>query len=99
MATSTIKKPETFYTNVNGTDRKLIVKTGSQSIGDNVSTQVNFSTAFPNACFHVALTCYQLGFGGGSTISVGDITKTGFKMNNRNTSSSAMNVGWIAFGY
>ncbi len=99
MATSKIKKPDTFFINVDGSARRLYVKHGNLSISNDNPTSVTFSSPFPNACISVMLTCSQLNFGSPSTISVGETTRTGFKLANRNGVSANMGIAWIAFGY
>ena len=87
------------YANVNGTKQEVQFRHGTKTPSHNSGMGVTFSPAFPNACFGVVAYCAQVGFGAYSTISVGDITKTGFSLFQWNSAGVTMIVNWVAFGY
>lgn len=77
----------------------LEIQVGNKTLSHNTRTSITFPRAFKNSCFIVIPFCTQLGFSAGSTISVGDITKSGCKINQVNQASAAMNIYYIAIGY
>ena len=87
------------YASVNGTKQEVQFRHGTKTPSHNSGMGVTFSPAFPNACFGVVAYCAQVGFGAYSTISVGDITKTGFSLFQWNSAGVTMIVNWVAFGY
>lgn len=87
------------YASVNGTKQEVQFRHGTKTPSHNSGMGVTFSPAFPNACFGVVAYCAQVGFGAYSTISVGDITKSGFSLFQWNSAGVTMIVNWIAFGY
>lgn len=77
----------------------LIIRTGAVNVAHNAQVSQTFDQPFPTECVKVVASCQQLGFGAPSTITVGDVTSTGFKVHQFNTASATMTVGWIAVGY
>ena len=77
----------------------LIIKHGSATLSHSSRTTINFSKAFPHACFNVILQSSQVGFASASTLAVDTITASSFRAWNWNGASANMAVSWIAFGY
>ena len=77
----------------------LIIKHGGATLSHSSRTTINFSKAFPHACFNVILQSTQVGYASASTLAVDTITASSFRAWNWNGASANMAVSWIAFGY
>jgi len=98
----------TYYgktVSINGTKRELQIRYGAftaahnTGYGEGANSTCVFSPAFPTACIDVIAHSGHVGFGAHSTVSVGDITRTGFSLYQYNSQSANMVVNWVAFGY
>lgn len=81
----------------------LIIKWGeTPSIGDGNTTNVTFTTPFPNACFHVGTEILRdvsgdgpNAYGTGTT----NITASGVTISFNGTGTASSAIGWWAIGY
>ena len=99
VATITSQLLHLNKTNVDGTERQLIIKTGDKNVSHSTATGVTFDEAFPNGCLFVDAVCNQSAYSATTGIAVYNLAKTGFTIFQKNTASAAMTVKWIAIGY
>jgi hypothetical protein len=77
----------------------LIIKRQGQFLVDSGNTDITFYTAFPNYCIAVIPIPEHPGFSAPSTLSVTNITTTGFTLSQKNTADASMYIRYIAIGY
>ena len=77
----------------------LIIQWGGQTIANNTPTTITYPKEFPNQCFRAIAWGNHVGFASWATINTDSITATSFRIGQRNGSSAAMVIQWLAIGY
>ena len=77
----------------------LIIQWGGQTVNNNSPVTITYPKPFPHQCFRAIAWGNHMGFAAWATINTDSITATNFRMGQRNGSSVAMTVQWMALGY